>query len=120
MAWNLSGTRIFVQEHEETDGQIIPRIQPLSGGTTLQLFGYEFKIVKLSALIVGDTDRNALRAMAKSGSTHTLTFPDASTSDFYVKSASFKQLYNICQTLRTDLAEDANVYNVGIELMQED
>lgn len=116
----MDSVRVFVQEHEETDGQIIPRIQPLSGGTTLQVFGYESKVVRIGAIIVGDTDRDALRAMPKSGSTHTLTFPDTSTSDFYVKSATFKQRYNICQTLRPDLAGDANVYDVVLELEQED
>lgn len=120
MAWYLDSTRVFVQEHEESDSQIMPRLQPLAGGTVIQLFGYESKIVKVMAIIVGETDRNALRAMAKSGSTHTLTFPDTSTSDFYVKSVGFKQIYNICQTLRPDLAEDASVFNVSLELQQED
>lgn len=120
MSWYIDSIRVFVQEHEESNGQIIPRIQPLSGGTVLQVFGYESRITKLSAIIVGDTDRDALRAMAKSGSNVTLTFPDSSTTDYIVKSVNFKQRHNLCQTLRTDLAEDAPIYDVGIEFFIED
>lgn len=120
MSWYIDSTRIFVGDHEESNGQIIPRLQPLSGGTTLQIFGYESRITKLAALIVGETDRDAIRDMAKSGAQHTLTFPDTSTTDYYVKSVTFKQKYNICQTIRPDLAEDASVFDAIIELYIED
>jgi hypothetical protein len=36
--------------------------------------------------------------------------------DFYVKKVAFKQIANICQTLRPDLAEDAPMYIFDIEL----
>lgn len=120
MAWYLDSTRLFVQEHEETDSQIIPRLQPLSGGTVLQIFGYESKVVKLSAIIVGNTDRDALRGFAKDGGTHTLDFPDDTDDDFLIKSVVFRRVHCICQTLRPDLDEDAPVYEVSLELYQED
>lgn len=120
MAWTLGGVRIFVQEHEESNSQILPRLQPLSGGTVIQIFGYESKIVKLNAIVVGDVDRNAIRAMPKTGSNYSLTFPGGGSMSMLVKSVVFKQRPNICQTLRPDLAEDANMYDAAIELYIED
>jgi hypothetical protein len=118
--WDLGGTRIFVQEHEESNSQILPRLQPLSGGTVIQIFGYESKVVKIGALIVGTTDRNDLRAMAKDGNTHTLTYWNGNTIDFYVKSVSFKQRPTVCQTIRPDLSETAPIFDVALELIVED
>lgn len=116
MDWKLNNIRIFVQEHTGDGSQIIPRLQPLSGGTVLQFFGYESLVRSINAYVVGDTDRDALLALRKTGSSYDLTSPMGDLGNHYVKKAAFKQVRNICQTLRTDLASDAPMYLFDLEL----
>lgn len=116
MSWTLNGVRIFVQENTGDGGAIIPRLQPLSGATVLQFFGYESEIKNINAHVIGDTDKDALMALRKTSSAYTLISPMGNLGDFYVKKATFKQIHNICQTLRTDLPEDAPYYIMDFEL----
>jgi hypothetical protein len=114
--WQLNGIRIFTQESKSDSSQIIPRLQPLNGGTILQFFGYESQVRSLSAIVVGDTDRDSLLALATTGTSYNLTGPEGSDGSFYVKKVSYSRIPNICQTLRIDLAEDSPMYNFDIEL----
>lgn len=116
--WTLNGTRIFVQESKTEASQIIPRLQPLNGGTVLQFFGYEDQVRSLSAIIVGDTDRDALLGLVSSGagSSYSLVTPEGTEGNFYVRKIGYARIPNICQTLRTDLAEDAPMYNIDMQL----
>jgi hypothetical protein len=116
MAWTLNSIRIFVQESNADGSQIIPRLQPLSGPTILQIFGYESNVHSLNALVVGDADRDALMALRTTGSNYTLVSPEGSMGSFLVKKVVYKRIRNICQTLRPDLAEDAPMYNFDLEL----
>ena len=113
----MGSVRIFVQESKEDAGQIVPRLQPLSGGTVLQVFGYESDIRTLQAIVVGDTDKDDLKAM-RQGGTHALTSPEGSLGSFTVKNVSVNRVMCICQTLRPDLAEDSPVYDVEIQLYE--
>lgn len=114
--WTLNAIRIFTQESKEDGSQIIPRLQPLNGGTILQFFGYEDQVRNLSALVVGDIDRDALMALYKTGVSYELIGPEGSDGNYFVKKIGFSRIPNICQTLRTDLAEDSPMYNFSIEL----
>lgn len=116
MAWTLGGVRIFAQESKREASRIMPRLQPLNGGTVIQSFGYESPVHSITALVVGDTDRDALMAMSISTSDYALVSPEGSMGNFSVKKASYNRIPNICQTLRTDLAEDAPMYNFDFEL----
>jgi len=117
MAWYLDGTRIFVQESKEDAGQIVPRIQPLAGGTVLQVFGWESDIRTIQAMIVGDTDKEALKDLRKGG-TATLIGPEGSLGSFTVKNVSVTRVMCVCQTIRPDLDADAPVYDVEIQLYE--
>ena len=117
--WTLNSIRIFVQEHTGDGSQIIPRLQPLAGETVLQFFGYESEVHGINAIVVGDTDLNSLKALRKSSTAYELQSPEGDRGDFYVKKVSYKRIPNICQTLRTDLAEDAPMYIVDLELYPE-
>jgi len=117
MAWTLSGVRIFVDESKEDAGNIVPRLQPLSGGTVLQTFGYESDIRTVHALVVGTVDKDALKDTRKSG-THALVSPEGSLGSFTVKNVSVSRVHCICQTIRLDLAADAPVYEVEIQLYE--
>lgn len=116
MNWSLAGIRIFVQEHVGDGSQIIPRLQPLSGSTVLQFFGYESLVRSINAYVVGDTDRDALLALRKTGSSYDLTSPMGDLGNHYVKKTNFKQVRNICQTLRSDLPTDSPMYLFDLEL----
>ena len=54
--WTINGTRIFVNSLNGSGKNIFARLQPLSGGTVIQRFGYESPIRKIGGLIVGDDD----------------------------------------------------------------
>lgn len=116
MPWTLNSIRIFVQENTGEGGQIIPRLQPLDGQTVLQIFGYESEVKTVNAYVVGDTDKNALVALRKTGSAYELMSPMGDLGDYYIRKANYKQIPNICQTLRPDLAEDAPMYLFDFEL----
>lgn len=116
MSWTLDSVRIFVQKLNDSDVQIIARLQPLGGGTTLHTFGYEDRVTKLSGYIVGLTDKNALEAMSKDDSWHTLSTPYGDWGDYKVKSCTFELTNIICQTLRPDLAENSPVFESEFEL----
>ena len=118
MAWTLDGIRIFVGESKEDAGQIVPRLQPLSGGTVLQVFGYESDVRTIGAIVVGDTDKNALKALRTTGSNYTLISPEGSLGSFIVKNVSVTRVQCICQTLRPDLDADSPVYQVEIQLYE--
>jgi len=119
MPWTLNSIRIFTQEHDTEGGQIIPRLQPISGGTILQIFGYESEVKNINAYVVGDTDRDALMALRKTGTAYELMSPMGDLGDFYVRKAKYKQIPNICQTLRPDLPEDSPMYLFDFELYPE-
>lgn len=113
--WTLGGIRIFVQDLREHTAQIIPRLQPLSGGTVLQTFGHEDDIRTVVGLVVGQADKDDLKDMTTGGSVE-LVSPEGSEGSYEVKDVKVSRLMVICQTLRPDLPEDSPVYSVEIEL----
>lgn len=119
--WTLGGVRIYAQTSSGNVGQIVARLQPVSGGTTLQFFGYESLIRNISAIVVGDTNLASLVTMAQnSGVAYALVSPEGSLGSFYVRSLSHSRTRSVCQTIDTTLAEDSPVYEVEIELQRED
>lgn len=113
--WTLSGVRIFVEEAKEEVGQIVPRLQPLSGGTVLQTFGYESEIISLNCIVIGLADRDSLKSM-RTGGTHALVSPWGAIGSFVVKSVTVNGVRCICQTLRTDLDPESPVFKAEIQL----
>lgn len=118
MAWSLDGIRIFVGESKEDAGQVVPRLQPLGGGTLLQVFGYESDIRTIGGIVVGDTDKDGLKDLRTDGGYYTLLSPEGSLGDFIVKNVTVRRVHCICQTLRPDLPEDSPVYEVEIQLYE--
>ena len=53
MAWYLGTVRIFPQKRSGSGQNTIARLQPLSGGTITQKFGYETPIIKVSSKVSG-------------------------------------------------------------------
>jgi hypothetical protein len=116
MAWSYNGVRIFVQANTGSKKQIIARLQPLDGGTILQTFGWEERVVKLSGIVVGATDMNSLLELHETGLPYTLSGATGNYGDYYPSSISYEQMASICQTLRPDLPDDSFLYNVDLEL----
>lgn len=114
--WTLDGVRIFVQEINGEGSQIVPRLQPLSGQTVMQFFGYESEVNTLRAIVVGATDIDSLMTMRKTSTLRELVSPEGSLGNFYIKKVLHKRQPSLCQTMRPDLPEDAPVYDVDIEL----
>lgn len=119
MAWTLGGQRIYVQEIGGEGSQIIPRLQPLDGGTVLQFFGYENEVKQLTAIVVGDTKKDTLLAYRKTSTLRALVGPEGSLGNYYVRKVAHKRLPIVCQTIDTSLPEEAPVYSVDIELYPE-
>lgn len=118
--WYLGSIRLFVQKLNDSDVQIIARLNPFSGGTILHTFGYEDEITKINAKIVGLTDKAALKTMSKNDTFYTLSTPYGNWGDFKIKSISFELTNVICQTLRPDLPENSPVFDVDIELYRDE
>ena len=116
--WLLDDTRIFVQKLEGNINQIIPRLQPLAGGTVLQFFGYESEITSVGFKVVGSGDLATLKGMAIDSSYHTLSGPGNYYEDYYVKSITHDRNKTIYQTLRLDLDCETPVYDVELELYE--
>lgn len=116
MSWTIDSTRIFVQKLNDSDVNIIARLQPVAGGTILHNFGYEDEICKLNGFIVGLTDKAALKAMAKDSANHSLTTPWGDWGDYKVKNVSFELVNVVCQTLRSDLDANSPVFTCDLEL----
>ncbi|MGQ9642796.1 MAG: hypothetical protein ACUVT3_02940 [Ignavibacterium sp.] len=119
--WYLDTTRIFVQKYETTNNQIVARLQPLSGLSVHQIFGAESEVINIECLVVGNTDRNTLKAKVRDGATHTLTGAfGINITGLIVKSMKDSLTNAICQTLRPDLPETAPVYSVSLELYRDE
>ena len=118
--WIYGGVRIFTQDMTTDDGQIIARLNPIGGGTVLQVFGYDDLIVKINAYVVGIDDISTLRSLTTSGISFNLFSPHGPTGyPYLLNKITAKEIRNRCQTLRSDLAEDSAVYIVDMELYKD-
>ena len=121
MSWTYAGYRIYPQDSDEGTSQIAPRLQPISGGSVIQAFGYDSTIRNISAIVVGDTIKNALKALAQDGmALHTLLSPEGSLGSWMLKSFKANRTKSTCQSIDETQPEDSPVYDVTLELWQED
>lgn len=120
MPWTLGGHRLYVQKSTENTSQILPRLQPVSGGTVVQSFGYDSTVRTVTAIVVGDTIKNALMAFAQDGGlSHEFVSPEGSLGNWIVKSCSPDRTESVCQSIDTTQPEDAPVYDVELELYED-
>ena len=116
--WNLNGIRIFVTGISDETGQIVARLQPLSGGTINQRFGYESPIYTLNCYIVGDATKESLENLVTGGDV-VLVSPEGTIGNFLVQKVVVKREPSISQTIRTDLSCDSPVYTVEIVMLKD-
>lgn len=116
--WTFNSVRIIVQGLSGASSQVIARLQPLSGGTVTQIFGYETDIHKLSGLVVGDTDLGLLKDLDKTGLSYVLAYNSSTVGTYYVKSFSYARDTSLYQSIRTDLDCTSPVYAIEMELYE--
>ena len=121
MAWTLGGHRCYVQKITKGASAIAPRLQPISGGSKIQNFGYDSTIRNVEAIVVGDTINDALETFSKDGmQLHALVSPEGSLGNWMVKDCNSDRTPSTCQTIDETQPEDAPVYNVSLVLWRED
>lgn len=116
--WSVGGVRVYTQDIQEDEDQIVARLNPLAGGTTLHFFGYDDKITKLSGIVVGRTNQGTLESFNTDATSRELMTPWGSWGNFYIKHTTFKLIPSSCQTLDLTQAEDVPVWKVDIELYE--
>jgi hypothetical protein len=62
MVWAFNSIRIYVQDLNDVDVQEMAKLNPFGGGSIYHVFGYQDPTTKITGVIVGLTDRDALRA----------------------------------------------------------
>jgi hypothetical protein len=117
MNWEYNSIRIFVSKRSGNAKQIIPTLQPLSGGSVYQFFGWETETNQISGLVVGATDLRALIALKETASYYTLNSPEGAIGSFYLKDIKFNRTNSIYQTMRPDLPCESPVYDIDMELL---
>ena len=122
--WTIDDTyRIYMQDIDEGTTQIIPRLQPVGDKTVLQIFGYESDIYKVKFKVVGYEDHDAIKAMVKDGTTHTITesgiVPSGWVKTAYFASFSSTRDKTLKQTMRQDLDCYAPVFTVDLEIFND-
>jgi hypothetical protein len=114
--WVIDDVRIFVQKLPEESSQTIARLQPLTGGTVFQTFGYENTIYRVSCIVVGSGDLSRIKSKSRDGLTHVLSGGYGYRKTGYLKSVSAEPRMIISQTIRPDLNCTDPVYDVTLEL----
>jgi hypothetical protein len=114
--WSYAGHRIYVQEYQSGHKQIIPRLNPIGDGTILQIFGYDERILKVNAYVVGFDNMTQIRLLTTSGISFDLATPSEGTYPYYCNDVQDRMVKTVCQTIDPTQPEDAPVYLVDLEL----
>lgn len=117
MAWTYNNVRIYVTAIDESLQQIIARLQPLSSTTVLQIFGDEATTYKLDFLVVGNSNRDLLKAMINDGTAYALVGNDFTSTNLYLSKLAIKRSKTLFQTIDTLQACETPVYECSMELM---
>lgn len=120
--WYLDNTRIFVTDMSIDSKEIISKLNPLGGGSIFHYWGYEFEDIELKCFVVGYEDREDVRTMARDGSSHNLVASGNSQSQWnfsipvYIESIKWVGVPIVCQTLKSGVLEDAQMWNATMSL----
>lgn len=117
--WSYGNVQITVTDLKEEVSQIIAELQPIDIGTVYQTFGYVNDKYPLQCFVVGSGDASALKAMARDGSSHALTFRGVSVGNFYLEKISVQWVTGYAQTFRLDKSRTDQVYKASLELSKE-
>jgi hypothetical protein len=116
--WTFNGVRIIVTGYNEHVKQLISRLQPLGLESIYHSFGYQSPEYEITAYVVGDTDKFALRYITGIGGQYTLSGPEGTLGIFYLADSKFTRSQEIWQSLRPDLDCEAPVYVATLSLYE--
>lgn len=119
MTWSYGGVRIYVQDRSLDWDQIVARLNPLGGGTVLHFFGYDERIDKVTAVVVGSPNLLLLKAFTEDASFNELVTPYGN-ANYALKHLTARQRKGICQTIDPTQSEDVAVFDVDMELYWDD
>jgi hypothetical protein len=120
MAWYLENIRVFPQTLNDEWDQLIAELNPLGGGSTYHQWGHTDEKQNVTAYIVSNEDKAAIRAMVSGGQLVTLSGPYGNES-FYLKSASAEALNKIiCQTFHSGKNDTDPVFMVDLEFWKDE
>jgi hypothetical protein len=109
MNWEFNSIRIYVEKETGGGKQIMPILQPLSGGSVVQFYGYETDTKQISGLVVGATNKNALLALKNTATAYVLNSPEGALGSFYVKDVKYNRLPTVYQNI--DLTPPLDCYS---------
>jgi hypothetical protein len=118
MEWEFNNIRVYVQDLNDTDIQEMAKLNPFGGGSIYHRFGYQDPTTKITGIIVGLDDRDALRVCKTDGNYYALNTPWGLWCSGYLKQMSSKLRNSYCQSMRGDLPDDSPVFDVELEIWQ--
>jgi hypothetical protein len=117
--WLLNTTRLYVQQLGNSEGEIIPRLQPLNNRTQLQFFGRESPVIKVEAKVVGTTNLESIRTLKRNQTVCTLSGYDFYYGTVYVRGFEYQIDPATLQTIDTTQDCETPVYTLTLELYQD-
>ena len=115
--WTYNNIRIYVQDQNESGSQIIARLQPIGATTILQIFGDEAIIYSIDGIIVGNTNKDSLKALLNDGTAYALVGNDFSSTNLYLSKLTIKRRKTFAQTIDTTQDCYVPIYDISMELM---
>lgn len=117
--WLINGNRLYVQQVENGESEIIPRLQPLNNRTVLQFFGRESPILKVQAKVVGTTNLESIRTLSRNQTLCTLSGYDFYYTDLYIRGFNYTIDSASLQTIDPLQDCETPVYTLTMELYQD-
>ena len=118
--WQYHSVRIYTIDENDTHKPIVTKLQPLSGGTVIQTYGYENEIIKITCYVVGASNLAILKADADAQPlvAQTLVSDLGTVGSYYLTNLSSKRSHAIRQSLDSSQSNTAPVYQVDLELLK--
>jgi hypothetical protein len=117
--WTIGGVRFYCTDLQDNKSQIIARLNPLAGGTTLHFFGWDDRITKISGYVVGISNKETIEDFNEDGNTaRTLMTPYGTWGDFFISKTTFTLTNVICQTLDPTQDADEPVFKAEVEIFR--
>lgn len=122
MTWTLDNVRIYAQGYSDNTSAIIARLQPVGANTVHQFFGWESPRLSLRGLVTSTSGVEILKSYRTTGVSYTLSGPEGTIGDFFVKDVRVDLQQTVHVTLfdQPTLDPETPVYTVALELYQDE
>ena len=114
MLWKIGGVKLIVSSLQGNTPIFLAKINSLnSSGTIIHHFGYGDNEITLQGKVVGDTKKNTLEALLKSGSITSVVGPTFS-GNIVAENWTFRQDLVVCQGIDPTEPPESTVYSFSI------